>query len=381
MDIFGLESSLPPPHLSALVWGFRAARLLQVAVRLNLFTVLEQRPCDAYMLAKQLGTDGNMTERVLVALAGLELVRHDMDTWRNSLAASLYLVKGQPLYQGDVIELAAQEWDRYTHLERLVREGRRESQFSLGQDAQSQNLYLKAIHGLTVAGVAQRLARLVPLAGRRTLLDVDGAPGTWSVALAQRHPTLRITLMDSNAYGTGIQIVRVLGQFEVAKQISVKAVAGREKSFGTNKYEAVLLSRLMANTDGSTLTQLMRAHEALKKGGLVIVHSYLLDNDLNGSGEATYRYLTDETCTLEQLCSLLEEAGFERISVLHRHPMEGDLIVGYKGDDSLVQEPTELVEVATPELAMVGASGNDYDEDVLLATHRRAWSGVIERLN
>lgn len=379
MDIFGLESSAPSPHFTALAWGFRAARLLQVAVRLNLFTVLEQRPCDAYMLAKQLGTDGNMTERVLVALAGLDLVRHDMDTWRNSLAASLYLVKGQPLYQGDVIELAAQEWDRYSHLERLVREGRRENQFSMGQDPESQRRYLKAIHGLTVAGLVQRLARLVPLAGRRTLLDVDGAPGTWTVALAQRHPSLAITLMHDKT--TGIEIARVLGQFEVQKQVKFRTATERDKSFGTNIYEAVLLSRLVANTDGSTLTQLMRAYEALKTGGLVIVHAYLLDNDLNGGGEAAFRYLTDETCTLEQLHSLLEEAGFERISVLHRHPTEGDLLVGYKGDEPLLQEPSELVEVATPELAMVGATGNDFDEDYLLATHRRAWSGVIERLN
>jgi hypothetical protein len=378
MDIFGLESSAPSPRLSALAWGFRAARLLQVAVRLNLFTMLEQRPCDAYMLAKQLGTDGSMTERMLVALAGLELVRHDMDTWRNTLAASLYLVKGQPLYQGDVVELAAQEWDRYSHLERLIREGRNDALFTFGEDPQSKTRYLKAIHGLTVAGLAQRLARLVPLAGRRSLLDVGGAPGTWSVALAQRHATLRITLMDTEA--TVAHTKSVLGQFEVSKQVRVKAAEWREKEFGKNEYEALLLSRLVANTNGGTLTQLMRAYEALKTGGLVIVHTYLLDNDLNGGGEATFRYLTQESCTLEQLSSLLEEAGFERVSVLHRHPTEGDLLVGYKGQEPLIQEPPELVEVATPELALVGAGGNDYNEDVLLATHRRAWSG-IERLN
>jgi precorrin-6B methylase 2 len=378
-DIFSLESSAPPPHFSALAWGFRAARLLHVAVRLNLFTVLDERPCDAYMLAKQLNTNGEMTERVLVALAGLGLVRHDMDTWRNTLAASLYLVKEQPLYQGDVIELAAQEWDQYTHLERLIREGRSENPFSWGH---TQKQYLRAIHGLTIAGLAQRLARLVPLAGRGTLLDVGGAPGTWSVALAQRYPALRITLTDIE--DTAIETLRVIGQFDLAKRLTlktVKAVAWREKSFGQNQYEAVLLSRLAIGVEGTTLSQLMRAHEALKAGGVVIVHAYLLDNDLNGSGEAVYKHLLGETCTLEQLISLLEEAGFERVSVLHRHPADGDLLVGYKVSNPLPVEPPELVEAATPELSLVGAGTADFDEDVILATHRRAWSGVIERLN
>jgi hypothetical protein len=378
MDIFGLEPSAPSSRFSAVAWGFRSARLLHVAVRLNLFTTLEDRPCDAFMLAKRLGTDGDMTERLLVALAGLELVRHDMDMWRNTLPASLYLVKGQPLYQGNVIELAAQEWDRYTHLERLIREGRGESRFAFGEDGNSQAHYLNAIHGLTVAGLAQRLARLIPLAGRRTLLDVGGAPGTWSIALAQRHAGVRITLLDNE--NSVAHSKSILGQFGVNKQVRVKTAEWRDKGFGTNEYEAILLSRLMAATDGSTLTHLMRAYDALKSNGMVIVHTYLLDNDLNGGGEATFRYLMQESCTLEQLSSLLAEAGFERVAVLHRHPTEGDLLVGYKGNEPLLQEPTELVEVATPELTLVGTGGNEHDEDVILATHRRAWSGV-ERLN
>lgn len=380
MDIFGLESSAPSSRFSALAWGFRAARLLHVAVRLKLFTVLEARPCDAFMLAKRLNTDGAMTERLLVALAGVDLVRHDMDTWRNTLASSLYLVEGTPLYQGDVIEFAAQQWEQYTHLERLIRDGRRgDNLFSWGDDDGSHLLYLKAIHGITIAGVAQRLARLVPLAGRRTLLDVGGAPGTWTVALAQRYSALRITLMDNE--NTSVSSKSILSQFEVAKQVKLKSAAWREKPFGQNEYEALLLSRLIIGLQGKTLNQLMRAFEALKAGGLLIVHSYLLDNDMNGSGEAVYKHLTGESCTLEQLVSLLEEAGFERVSVLHRHPTEGDLLVGYKASDPVMQEPTELLETVTPELALAGTDTPSFDEDVILATHRRAWSGVIERLN
>lgn len=380
MDIFGLEFSAPSPQFLALAWNFRAARILQVAVRLRLFTALEERPTDAFMLAKRLHCDGDMTERLLIALAGLELVRHDMDVWRNTLAASLYLVEGQPLYQGDGIELAAQEWDQYKNLERLVRDGRNSNHaFSFGEDDASQKRYRQAVHGLAVAGLAQRIARLAPLAGRRDLLEVGGAPGTVSIALAQRHSALRVTLMDTESALP--QSKAVIAQFGMKKQIQAVANAWREKSFGTNAYDAVLLSRLPVGAEDALLAALMRGYDALRPNGVIILHTYLLDNDLNGSGEATFRHLLDNAYTLEQLCSFLQESGFERIAVLHRHATEGDVLVGYKQNDAPQEEPNALVEVATPEISLIGSGGNEYDEDVLLATHRRAWSGVIERLN
>lgn len=167
-------------------WLFREARILQVAVRLKLFTALNKQPQTAFQLAKRLKTDAEMTERLLIALTTLDLVRHHHGSWRNCLPASLYLVEREPLYQGDAIELAAEVWTDYDRLEHKIRQGVKASSFSMTINPASQATYLKAMQAIALAGQAQRLARLLPISGRRTLLDIGGAPGTYSLALCER---------------------------------------------------------------------------------------------------------------------------------------------------------------------------------------------------
>ena len=67
MNLANLEPERPG-DLSHRAWGFREARLLQVAVRLELFTALERaQPCEAGALAAAIGGDGEMVERLLVS--------------------------------------------------------------------------------------------------------------------------------------------------------------------------------------------------------------------------------------------------------------------------------------------------------------------------
>ena len=360
MDLFDLN---PPRDLpSALAWSFREARVLQVAVRLKLFTSLHPHPQSSARLASTLNSDPDMTERLLIVLAGLGLVSHDQGYWRNKLAASLYLVEGKALYQGDVIEFAAEVWHRFTNLERIVRHGRkREDQlFSMYQNSAWQTTYLKAMHGLAVAGKAQRLARLIPLAGRRTLLDVKGAPGTYSLALCERFAALQVILLDDHqAIGISRAIIK---SFTYAERITFKEEPSPFKTFGENEYEALLLSNILVESEVSALNQLKKAYDALKNEGLLIVQTFLLETDLNGTQAAALANLFDHLFTLEQMQSMIAEAGFERITVLYRDQQEGDILIAYKTID-LAKEPLQqLIDFAQPEKDLFFTNGREEHE-------------------
>ena len=357
MDLFDLNPQRRLP--SAFAWSFREARILQVAVRLKLFTVLNERPQSAARLAKTLNTDADMTERLLIGLAALDLVSHDNGYWRNKMSAALYLVEGEPLYQGDVIEFAAEVWHRYTNLERIVRHGRQKDDrlFSMQQHSAWQALYLKAMHAIALAGQAQRLARLVPLAGRRKLLDVNGAPGTYAIALCQRFPALQVTLLDRSK--AIVQSRAIIKPFSCADRITLKEEDSSQKTFGRNEYEALLLSHTLDQKESQALVQLMKAYEALKTQGLLIVQSFLLDNDLNGGAAAAVANLFDDLFTLEQMQSMIAEAGFERITVLYRNPEESDILIAYKPSDLPKEPQQQLIEFATPEQELFFPNGRE----------------------
>lgn len=379
MDLFDLEPTLPDAPPNEVAWSFRQARILQVAVRLRLFDALAERAQSSERLAQTLDTDAEMTERLLVALAALGLVVQDEGRWRNRLAAALHLVRGQPLYQGDDIERAADTWELYHHLEQLVREGSSSERFQRWRAAQGARgeRHLRALHALALAGQAQRLARLLSaLGGRRTLLDVGGAPGSYSLALCQRYPALRVTLLD---HTEALAVAsKVLQPFAERERIALKEGAWEQGSWAKGEYEALLLSEVLVGQEAQALTYLLRAYEALRPGGLLIVQSFLLDNDLNGPRDAALFHLVGNTFTLEQMRALLGEAGFEQISLLFRATRGPDILSAHKPLEALEEEDGMLMEYISPEQELFAMMGLGEEESDGLTIQRRMWTRLVQ---
>ena len=92
---------------------------------------------------------------MLIACCAMGLLeRRGGDEYRNTGIADQYLVRGRPLYQGDIIAFSATAWDIWDKLEDAVRRGRPPRQPSLVPDAaplQRRNFSL-AMHNMTMAG-------------------------------------------------------------------------------------------------------------------------------------------------------------------------------------------------------------------------------------
>lgn len=376
MNLFDLDAQHPAQLPTTLGWSFREARILQVAVRLRLFTALNQGAKSAAGLAGELGTHPEMTERLLTALASFDLVIHDDGMWRNCLAASIYLVEGQPLYQGDVIRMAADVWTLYNDLERLVREGEREEHPSLGSRQHPQmDTYIRAMHAIAVAGQAQRLARFVgALAARRTLLDVGGAPGTYSIALCQRFSSLRATVLDTaDALAQTEQTVR---EHDLSERIILKAGDWRAERLGRSEYEALLLNHLLMGAEGNVLPLLMKAYEALKPGGLLIIQNRILDDDLNGNQDAALDNMLEGLLTLEQMRTIVAEAGFERVTLLYRSLQGSDILTAIKPLDAPPSTREVLMERISPEqeiFALMGYGDEETGESLIRRLSSERW--------
>lgn len=316
MNLFDLDPQPMADLPHGLAGDFQQARILQVAVRLDLFTALAAGHLTAGELSAALGTDAEMTERLLIALAALDLVRVDDGRWTNRLAADLYLVAGRPLYQGHAIRHASELWDLYTELERAVRHGAPGERGGLRRrrPAIHQGDFIQAMHNLAVAGQAQRLVRLVDqFAGRSRLLDVGAGPGTYSVALCQRYPTLTATLWDlSESLAVAREIV---ASFGVQDRIHFQPGNWETDDFGRG-YDALLMSNVLHGPGSQAAEKLVKAYTALTVGGLLVVQDFLLDNDLSGPLSAALFNLRVGAFTVDQMLSVIQEAGFERATLV-----------------------------------------------------------------
>jgi len=117
------------------------------------------------------------------------------------------------------------------------------------------------------------------LSDRSLLLDVAGGHGTYSIALCQRFPHLKAVVWDLPEI---LVIARkVINRFGMSRRIKVQEDDWSKDAFGAG-YDCLLMSNILHGLGSHAETRLKQSKRALKPGGLLIVHDFLLNNDRPG---------------------------------------------------------------------------------------------------
>lgn len=304
LNAFDLPGVRFAEALNAVHQGYRAARVLQVAVELDLFTVLAEGPATVEALAARLGAEPDPLERLLTACAALGLVVRDGDRFQNAEVAETCLVPGRPMFQGDIVAHSLDLWAGYDRLLDRVRP-RPPRKRLYGN-------FTRAMHQRAIAGLAQRLARNVDLAGRRQLFDVGGGAGTFSVALCQRYPGLRAVVFDRpEALAVAREVVEAYG---LADRIALRAGDWNVDDFGAGN-DAVLLSSVMHGPGSQAEMKLAKSFASLVPRGILIVRGFLLDDDRSGPELPALFYLQNGAYSVGDMLELVRRAGFVEASL------------------------------------------------------------------
>jgi len=127
--------------------------------------------------------------------------------------------------------------------------------------------------------VAPFLARAVNLADARTLLDVGGGTGIYSIALLQKHPQLRAIVLD---HPLVLEITREMAAaYGVADRLECRP--GDMFRDALPAADAVLLSNVLHDWDvPQCRTLIRRCAEALPAGGCLVINEAFLDDALDG---------------------------------------------------------------------------------------------------
>lgn len=148
----------------------------------------------------------------------------------------------------------------------------------LSQPAQART-FSDAQHAGSLAA-ARALAGRLDLGAAGALLDVGGGSGAFAIALCERNPRLRATILDFPAV---IDIAREYRRDAgLSDRIALLAGDAVQRSWPPGQ-DVVLLSYLLsALGDGEIDIVLAKAHACLAPGGLLVVHDFMLDDDRPG---------------------------------------------------------------------------------------------------
>jgi ubiquinone/menaquinone biosynthesis C-methylase UbiE len=249
------------------IWGFfRASRVLLTANNFKVFDHLD-RPQSARIIARKLNADLRATEILLDALTGLGLLKKKNKRYTNTENSSRFLVSGKPFYQGDIIRHADTLWKNWSWLDEIVKKGKPYRQ------AHNHTDFILGMHNIASLK-AKDIVRTVDFRGIKSVLDIGGGPGTYSIEMAKRD--MSVTLFD---LPETISIAKKIIAKEKLKNIHFMSGDFLRDDMG-NGYDLIFISQVLHSYAPKVNLQLLRkCKRALNKKGRMVIHDFLISND------------------------------------------------------------------------------------------------------
>jgi SAM-dependent methyltransferase len=302
--------------ISRIGYGFMASRALFAALDADVFGHLADGPQPLDALARATGLAAGRLRPLLTACVALGLLERDGDRYANAPASATYLVRTSPAYFGDYFrfQVSRQIYPTLLHLDAALR-GERVDFYASLRDPEEARAFTRAQHSGSL-GPAHVVARLVDLTGLRRLLDVAGGSGAFSIVLCQRTPGLACTVIDfPSVAAVGRALVDDSG---LADRIAFVEGDAREVAWPDGN-DVVLMSYLLsAVAEASTHELLGKAYKALRPGGRLLLHDFMVDDDETGPPLAALWLLNAVTIdadvallTPAWLSAAVRRAGFE----------------------------------------------------------------------
>ncbi|HEX7292230.1 MAG TPA: class I SAM-dependent methyltransferase [Conexibacter sp.] len=221
VERLGAALNLVPAPVGLSMFGMPIARAVQVAQRTGVFRELASGPASAAELAPRLGLREPGVALLLDALAAADVLRADRDG-RHALPRrwAKWLDPASPSYVGDFVADTAHYWEWWAELEPLLRDGTHVELHEMDADDPYWRSYITGQYQLARLSSAA-VARAVALpGGARSLLDVAGAHGEFSMALCRRNAQLQASVVDlPGSVRIGREIVAAAGMSERVRHV------------------------------------------------------------------------------------------------------------------------------------------------------------------
>ena len=309
-----------PARLLELATAWQRSKILFEMIRLDLATLLGPGPRSLDEISSKVGADPVAAGRFLDTCVALGLLVRQGNLIRNSPDTQRYLVRGTPAYLGDALtryERVSQTaaWTEFAHRLRSWRAESTESPISL--EGAPRNGELDGQHRLSLLA-GEALGRTLDLSAKRRLADLGGGTGAMSIALCERFPSMKATIIELPG------MVPVASAY-VRESGFPDRIDVREGDFMSDPLpdgcDVVLLANVLSLFNVKSNRALLgRIFDSLPAGGTLVLSGWMLDDDrpvatlpLLLCMEDIVLGAPDVERSSADYADWLERAGFERI--------------------------------------------------------------------
>ncbi len=264
---------LTQQKIREIAYAFQSSRILLTAFELDLFTYLDKHLLTSEQLAVELNCNSKSLERLLNALVGLGLLRKVKNKFYNTEAASNYLVKGKNDFLGNLYH-TNDLWRSWSNLTDVVKSGKKETN-KKSDDNWKEN-FIAAMHFRAIKE-SKILASMLDLQNVKTMLDVGGGSGIFSMAFIEKNNNIKSTIFDLPHI---IPITKkYVNEFQLKENITFQEGNYLNDDF-KNTFDLIFLSSVVhINSFDQNMALIQKCCNSLNKGGQIIIKDWIMNEN------------------------------------------------------------------------------------------------------
>lgn len=274
--------------LDSVAYGFMASQALFTALELGVFDEIAKGPCTATALRKACNCDAPRLQTLLTALAAIKCVKRDAEgLYHLSPNTAQYMVSSSRHFYGDYLkyQIGRQFYQRMGALPDVMVTGKAPSYASWFSDPEVAKTYTQAQHNGSVATAKYLVKKKLQLGGIKSMLDVGGGSGAFSYVFVGATPGLESTVLELPevcATGEGIRATQAEDVKNRVKFVELDATSPTWP-VSDAAFDVVLMSYISGSVPEPIIGELYKnAIKALKPGGRLLVHDFMVNDSLDG---------------------------------------------------------------------------------------------------
>lgn len=324
---------LNPGDLLKLSGSYWEPCTLHAGVKLDVFTIIGNDRLSGTDVAQKLGADKRSVEMLLNALTAMNLLDKNDAGYSNTPPSASCLVKDSPQYIGHIIRHHHYLVDSWSQLEAAILSGKPVRTKVSHEDDEKRESFLMGMFNIAM-NLAPVIVPLVDLADRCHLLDLGGGPGTYAIQFCLNNPELKATVYDLPTTRTFAE--NTIAQFNLTNRIDFKDIDYLEEDI-EGQYDVAWLSHILHGEGPEDCRKIIsKTVSALKPGGMILIHEFILDNTMDGPLFPALFALNmllgtpaGQSYSEKQLMAMLSEAGVGELRrITFESPNDSGIVAG-----------------------------------------------------
>ncbi|MBU3948644.1 MAG: SAM-dependent methyltransferase [Proteobacteria bacterium] len=268
-----------PGKLLSLSGNYWATCALHAGVKLDIFTVISDRLLTGQKIAEKLGGDARGVIMLLNALASMSLLIKKNEGYSNTAFSNSFLSKESPQYLGYIIMHHHHLMASWNELDKGVITGKAVRSRASFDNPEVRENFLMGMFNLAM-NIAPQIAGKIDLSKKRHLLDLGGGPGTYAIHFCLNNPSLLATIYDQKT--TRPFAEKTIAKFGLSERIGFQDGDYVEKDI-TGTYDVAWLSHILHGEGPEDAQKIIqKAVSALEPQGMILIHEFVLNNDMDG---------------------------------------------------------------------------------------------------